>query len=352
MSHGCDVLAKNDRGHMPSDLCTVPSVQALLQKAMSTTACKATGKQFSSTVLRFMCSWSLDFFCEGAVTQTYVYESPDDTEKEKPVTWCTEVKNTIMEAENQMSHAMHMQVHANQLDAITAALEFAEDKDVDCKLVFQCSQIKAKLEAEIELGKAMKTQTVESLEDFGAIHEALSAAVEDAEAKGADSKRVEIARALRRKLMAEASLMRVVQGSQKTTVGHITTLQELWSAAKGEGANETLLDVASKLIAKLRSERETKHRIEAAAPLCELNSFKETEGKDGLPTWCMETDAFETFHQEYKDVVEGGEAAQISSELMGVALEQLAKIEHLLVERKQIEEEMKLKSNKKKKGKK
>eukprot|EP00928_Gymnodinium_smaydae_P073645 TRINITY_DN56809_c0_g1_i1.p1 TRINITY_DN56809_c0_g1~~TRINITY_DN56809_c0_g1_i1.p1 ORF type:complete len:506 (+),score=155.60 TRINITY_DN56809_c0_g1_i1:152-1669(+) len=352
MAMGCDVLAKNDRGHIPSDLCTVASVQALLQQAINTTACKASGKQFSSTVLRFMCSWSLDFFCEAAVTQTYVYESPDATEKEKPVTWCTEVKNTIMEAENQLSHAMHMHIGGNQLEAVTAALEFAEDKDVDCKLVFQCRQIKAKLEAEIELGKAMKTQIVESLEEFGVIHEALTAAVEDAEAKGADPKRVDAARALRRKLMAEASLMRVVQGPQKTTVGHITTLEELHAAAEGEGANEALLGVAKKLIAKLKSERETQHRIAAAAPLCELNSFKEAEGKEGLPEWSKDTETFETFHEEYKEVVEGGEVAEISSELMATALEQLAKIEHLLIERKQIEEEMRLKAAKKKKGKK
>merc|ERR1719163_565767 len=89
MAQGADVMAKNDRGHTPYALCTVPDVQRLLASAMNTVACKATGKQFSSTVLRYLCSWSLDVFCEAAVTQTYVFENPDSTEKEKPVTWCT-----------------------------------------------------------------------------------------------------------------------------------------------------------------------------------------------------------------------------------------------------------------------
>jgi len=94
---------------------------------MGTVACKATGKQFSSTVLRYLCSWSLDVFCEAAVQQIMVYESPDATEKEKPVTWCTEVKNTIQEAEHQLNHSLHL----NQLADITAALQLAEDKPVE-----------------------------------------------------------------------------------------------------------------------------------------------------------------------------------------------------------------------------
>merc|ERR1740138_1301670 len=129
-------------------------------KAMNTVACKATGKQFSSTVLRYLCSWSLDVFCEAAVQQLMVYESPDATEKEKPVTWCTEVKNTIQEAENE---------------------------PVDCKLVHQCTQVKAKLESEIELGKAMQVQVITNLEEFGGVHESLTRAIEDAERKNADT---------------------------------------------------------------------------------------------------------------------------------------------------------------------
>jgi len=341
MAQGVDVFAKNDRGHTPYALCTVPEVQSLLQKAMKEAACKATGKQFSSTVLRYLCSWSLDVFCEAAVTQVYVYESPESTEKEKPVTWCTEVKNTIQEAEHQLNHAMHL----NQLETITSALALAEDKPVDCKLVFQCTQVKAKLESEIELGKAMQVQTITSLDDFGPVHEALTKAIEDAEKKNADPSRVAAAKMLRRKLMSEASLMRAVEGPQKTTPGHITMLEELNSAAKGENANEDLLVKATKLIAKLKSEREVQRRIAETAPLC-------AGSQENLPDWCHETEKFEAFHEEYKKVVETAERDEISSSLMGTALEQLASIELLLIQKKQAEEEMKLKNSKKKKGKK
>ena len=81
----------------------------MLQNAMNATACKAksllcpfdcsaqaSGKQFSSTVLRYLCSWSLDVFCEKEVTQTFarpplptavfpwvqVYEHPEAHEKD------------------------------------------------------------------------------------------------------------------------------------------------------------------------------------------------------------------------------------------------------------------------------
>lgn len=344
MAQGVDVFAKNNRGHTPYALCTVPEVQSLLQKAMHTVACKVSGKQFSSTVLRYLCSWSLDVFCEAAVTQMLVYESPDAAEKEKPVTWCTEMKNIVQEAEHQLNHAMHL----NQLETITAALAAAEDKPVDCKLVHQCSQVKAKLESEIQLGKAMKVQVITNLEEFCGVHEALSKAIEDAEEKNADATRVTAAKTLRRKLLSEASLMRAVEGPQKTTLGHITMLQELTTAARAEGANEELVTKATKLIAKLTSEREVQKRIAETAPLCELSSFKDAASKENLPPWSLVTEKFEEFHEDYKRVVEAAERDEISETLMSTALEQLATIEHLLVEKKQLEEENSLKDSKKK----
>jgi hypothetical protein len=344
MAQGADVFAKNDRGHTPYALCTAPEVQKLLQSAMNTVACKATGKQFSSTVLRYLCSWSLDVFCDAAVNQIYVFESPDAVEKEKPVTWCTEVKNTIQEAEHQLSHAMQL----NQLETITVALAAAEDKPVDCKLVHNCRQMKAKLESEIQLGKAMQCQVITHLDMFGEVHENLSQAIEDAEEKGADTQRVVAAKTLRRKLMSEASLLRAVEGPQKTTDGHIKMLEELTTAARGEMANEELLVRASKLIAKLKSEREVQQRIAECLPLCGFSCFKDAENQENLPNWAPDTEQFEQFHEDYKAVVEQADTDKISSDLMAASLEQLAKLETLLIDKKQREEEQKLKDAKKK----
>jgi len=345
LSQGADVSAKNDRGHTPWQLCTVPDVQQLLQKAMEVVACKASGKQFSSTVMRYLCSWSLDVFCEAQVTQTYVYESPEAEEKEKPVTWCTEVKNMISEAERMLDTAMHL----NQLEQITHALEHAADKSVDCKLVHKCQQVKAKLESEIQLNKAMQVTVVTKIEDFTELHETLTKAIEDAESKGAEPTRIASAKTLRRKLMSEASLTRAVEGKQKTTTGHLMMLEELTTAARGENANEDLLGKATRLIAKLKSEREVQQRITDSTNLCELSTWAEaaTKGAEHLPAWGHETEAFEQFHEEYKKIVEVADKHKISPTLMTTALEQLTKIEHLLIEKKQIEEEQKLKANKK-----
>jgi len=347
MAQGVDVFAKNDRGHTPFALCTVPEVQALLAKAMENPACKATGKQFSSTVLRYLCSSSLELFCEAAVTQMHVYEHPDADEKEKPVTWCTETKNIVQEAEHQLDRAMHL----NQLETITAALVAAEGKPVDCQLVHKCFLRKAKLESEIQLTNAMEVQVVTNLDEFSAVHEALTQAIEDAEIKQADPERVEAAKALRRKLMSEASLIRALEGLQKTTVGHITMVEELTNAARGDGANEELLTRATKLIAKLKSEREVQRRIAETAPLCEISSWKEAILKQSLPTWSQETEQFEDFHLAYKSVVEVADRDEIDRDLMQSALGQLQAMELLLIEKKQAEEELKLKAGKKKKGK-
>merc|ERR1712060_942716 len=102
-----------------------------------------------------------------------------------------------------------------------------------------------------------------------------------------------------------------------------------------------------------KSESEVQARIAETAPLCEISSFREAAGKENLPAWSEETEQFEQFHEGYKNVVEKAEQDEISGELMTTALEQLASIEHLLVEKKQLEAEERLKeSKKKKKGKK
>ncbi|CAE7635824.1 Kidins220 [Symbiodinium sp. CCMP2456] len=293
---------------------------------------------------------SLDVFCEKEITQTFVFEHPEASEKEKPVTWCNEVRTTIQELEHQLTNAMHL----NQLETVTAALEAAADKPVDCKLVHQCNQLKEKLESEIQLGKAMQVTTITDLDEFDSVHDALSKAIDDAVAKKADPVRVQAAKTLRRKLLAEASLMRTVLGPQKTTVAHISMLQELLTAAKAESANEELVLQASKLIARLRSESEVQQRISATAVLCEVDCFKEAEGREEMPDWSRDTERFEEFHEDFKRVMEDAERDQISEILMNTALEQLDKIERLLVDKKQTEEEMRLKAAKasKKKGKK
>merc|ERR1712190_52110 len=152
---------------------------------------------------------------------------------------------------------------------------------------------------------------------------------------------------------SEASLMRAVEGPQKTTPGHITMLEELTTAAKAESANEELVTKATILIAKLKSEREVQRRIAETAPLCVAEgdmselSWAKVSTRESLPAWCGETEQFEEFHDEYKKVVEVAEQDKIAESLMTTALEQLAVIELLLIQKKQMEEEQKLKMAKK-----
>merc|ERR1712039_546490 len=137
-------------------------------------------------------------------------------------------------------------------------------------------------EAEIDLGRATQVQTISNLDDFGDIHEALCSAIEAAETRSADPARVAWAKGLRRKHMAEASLLRAIQGSQKTTSGHITMLVELEKAARNEGASEQLLNQATALISKLQSQQEIQRRIAESAPLVEADPGSDANGKENL----------------------------------------------------------------------
>merc|ERR1712118_638739 len=82
-------------------------------------------------------------------------------------------------------------------------------------------------------------------------------------------------------------------------------------------------------------------------------SLKDYDGPEGrfcpakVYEWCLDTLEFENLHDEFKRVVEQAETDKIDSTLMKNALAQLAQVENLLVEKKQVEEEVKLKQSKK-----
>merc|ERR1712093_698635 len=174
-----------------------------------------------------------------------------------------------------------------------------------------------------------------------------------ASAEGADAALIARAKILRRRLMGEASLTRAVEAPAKSSDAHLKMLEWLTDAAKAENANEDLLTTATKLIRKLKSEREVNQRFTEATRVADQTSLKDAEEiKDELPEWFRDTEQFEVFQENYKATIESAETDEIAPTLLASAKEQLAALENLLVEKKQVEEELRLKANKKKKGKK
>jgi hypothetical protein len=344
LAQGVDVHAKNDRGHTPFVLCTEQAVRTMLQRAMDAKACKETQKQFSSQVMRYMCSWSKDFYSEQVVTRTFVYDTPESDAKEKPVTWCQDVKTKIHEIENYLNHAMLL----NDLAIITEKLELAADQPVDVKLVAKCRQVQQKLESEIALRTAMDITELSNLEEFQKAIDALSRAVDEAMIRGADQPLLARAKTLRRRLAAECALTKVMETQAATTSdAHLRMLEELAEGARLKNAREDLLQRATALIHRLHSEKQVmKYKAEAEL-VASKDKATDLAGMTS-PEWVLSADAFAQFHVEYKQVVAKAEQNQISPQLLETTLTQLAKVEALLVELKQLEAENALKASKKK----
>eukprot|EP00392_Amoebophrya_sp_AT5.2_P014464 g14613.t1 len=75
LSQGADVFKLNKRGHTAFDVCTVLPVQKLLKHCMMVPVCHITGRIFSQTVLRFLCSWTHVVVCREAAHRMWVYET-------------------------------------------------------------------------------------------------------------------------------------------------------------------------------------------------------------------------------------------------------------------------------------
>ncbi|CEM38591.1 unnamed protein product [Vitrella brassicaformis CCMP3155] len=368
LSQGIDISCKNDRGHKALELATAPAVKSLLERAMATLSCKITHKQFSYKVLRFMCSWTEEFFSEEAVIKTYAHAEVDSQDKEKPVTWSQPVKSTIQEAEHQLSNAYQLNVEApHQLSSIKQALEGAKDKPVDVKLYDQCIRMKAKLESEIALSKAMDLPAIEDVETFFGAMATLKEAQTEALKHEADSHLLSRATALVRRLKAECDLTRTL--GKKTSLpaaastaafrpsdSFMRVLEEQLKVAKEEQATDALLQRADRLLGTLRSQKSLHGRVVEVAPACALKSLLGEEGIPDyvaatLPSWHANSEAFEAYLEEYRKNVSEAEHYDVPPQLLEQAKSQLGILETQLVEKKQLEEETRLKAEKKKKKK-
>jgi hypothetical protein len=291
-----------------------------------------------------MCSLSKDFYSESAVTLQFVYDLPTSEAKEKPVTWCNEVKQTINEIEHMLNHAMLL----NDLTVITEKLALAADQPVDVKLRAKCQQVQQKLESEIALRNAMDVPELEGLDDFSLRIDELSKAVDEATVCGADQPLVAKAKMLRRRLAAEYALTKVMDTQAATTSdAHLRMLEELAEGARVKSARPELLGRAEKVINRLHSEKEVMKLVEEAAPVAAKENAKALADMVS-PEWVVDTDKFAEFHLQYKEAVIKAEQNAISAPLLEQTMGQLEKIETLLVQRKQLEAEESLKAAKKK----
>lgn len=106
LSRGVDVDVKNARGHTPLDLATAPEVKDLIQKAINTKNCVICDEKFTFKNIRYYCESCGRFLCSKCSTSSWVYESVDSEEKERPVCRCKDCKNKIQKAEEELVVAL------------------------------------------------------------------------------------------------------------------------------------------------------------------------------------------------------------------------------------------------------
>ena len=162
LSRGVDLLAKNARGHLPSLLCTAAAAHALLKKGMEAKQCASTGKQFSASVRKFLCSETCAFYCADAVACKIVLESQDSEFPEKIVTWALPVAMSVEAAESAISGA----IAAGDADAIAHALTDAGSLPVSPLLLMTARKVEKRIRAQLDLLKVQEFQKLISPDDY------------------------------------------------------------------------------------------------------------------------------------------------------------------------------------------
>ncbi|CAD7945206.1 unnamed protein product [Amoebophrya sp. A120] len=359
LSQGADVFKLNKRGHTPFDMCTVVPVQKLLKHCMMAPTCHISGRGFSSTVLRFLCSWTHVLVCREACSRMWAFENPTKTEREQPMTLAKDAKDIVDHAEMLLEKS----TASGKLEDVIAALDNAEGKPVDCKIKQTAKKLRQKLESTIRLKEAManksiiKNDVAEIIEADALVMAAenLARAIQDAIRRRVEKPLTDEAANLRRRLLCEASLTRYFRATPKLTVGYIRYFQELIDTCEREAGNKHLLTLSTAMRKRISAEREMTLKFDEVEHLCLLSSITEVPPEDKkYPSWIEDEDVevFSGFQEQYVKDVEYGRETESSPELIEKCEKQLAILEDLLIEQRQILEEVNLKKKKGKKSKK
>lgn len=147
LSRGVDVDIKNARGHSPMDLATEPETKKLIRMATKTKKCEACGEKFDFKNIRYYCSQSNKFYCKKDSQTSWVFESWDSEEKERPVCRSLTVCKQIQAHEESLITA----IEANEFATLDKALGECHGIDIEAKLRKKAEVMHLKLQHELKI---------------------------------------------------------------------------------------------------------------------------------------------------------------------------------------------------------
>lgn len=140
---------KNARGHTPLDLATNEETRALIQKAITTKKCTKDGSIFDFKNIRYLCDACKRFFCSKYSRRTWVYETREASDKERPVCRCVDCQEIIDDSEKGLKQAMSTRDFAVVDKVLTQILN--DHIDIDVKLKHDAEVLHLKLEKELDI---------------------------------------------------------------------------------------------------------------------------------------------------------------------------------------------------------
>ncbi|KAF4693526.1 Ankyrin repeat and SOCS box protein 12 [Perkinsus olseni] len=375
LAQGCDVAAKNVRGHEPIALCTAERSRAMLKRAMSAHVCYATGTQFSAKKRRFLCEWTRNFFCDSEVVRGYAYNNHSDKVPERPFTYCEEVADNANACDNRLNKLMQRHsANLEDLEKLQEELEEARTESTqwpcDVKVLHEAEIFGTKIASSIALRKAELKGTYEETPEQSSlvtIVDELASALDAGAQTGVAPGDIKRARLVRTRALCDLALLRAIEDTTKGTAARLDALHKAIGASERESANPRLIAKGQRLRKKLEVEDRMSRHLASVEPMVGITSLRglEEELMNSLPEWAKDSEKFLSMVDDFAATVDEA-ASLVAPEGDSVGTDEALfdpetfaewriasdNLHRLFSEKKQLEEEAAAAAAKKKKGKK
>eukprot|EP00357_Protocruzia_adherens_P032550 CAMPEP_0115014392 /NCGR_PEP_ID=MMETSP0216-20121206/26047_1 /TAXON_ID=223996 /ORGANISM="Protocruzia adherens, Strain Boccale" /LENGTH=576 /DNA_ID=CAMNT_0002384115 /DNA_START=26 /DNA_END=1756 /DNA_ORIENTATION=- len=377
MGQGYDMAGKNARGHTPFDLASDEMVKSRIRSSVKTEYCAGSGSPFQYQEPRNWCRISNNFYGDAYCTKSWVYETIESEERDRPVTRSIEAGNNIKKAEDRLVQAMDSALFLEVDEALKHVTKY--EIDIDVKLKHEAEVLHEKLKRQDDIKDLVKKLQV--VDDYRTIQKSVNVLKEKKQDAirnqvHLDDDMISLVEKEAKRLIAERNLryQTLISPVSTATDDHVKKLEATLNEAMQYGVSEDYVKTAEDLSGRMQGNINAHHTLallidyptreypepeqidpRTKKPVSKDPPPKKKKKKEPpfpIPEWALEIGATQQKVNELQAFVNQAEELELTEDFLQQGKEQMDRFKKEIKFRKMELEEKKLAEEKRQAAKK